>query len=358
MAIRRDTLRRMHRLATTVGGHADTTTRTLTAAWVRAWDELESAWRTTVTDLVTKAAADGQWPAPWQMARVETLAAAVVATGNALDDLTRRAQETIGTGTAAVVSATGDGEPALMASQLPSALAAAAAAGYAAKVTPTALDVIVRRAGEQVTALTRPLSAQALEAVRRALIRGVAIGDHPTRVAADMLRRVQGGFNGGLDRAIVIARTEQLDAYRTASGYVHASNADVLDGWIWHASLGTRCCPSCWGLHGTVHPLDEPGPLDHQQGRCTRLPKLRPWRDLGISLDEPADQTVDARAKWLGLSRADQDAVFGPARAELVRTGQVAWADLAVRRTTPGWRASYAPTPVRDLRQAADRTAA
>lgn len=358
MAISRETLRQLRQLATAVGGHADETTRQLAEAWVRAWDELAPAWQTAIADLIAKAAADGQWPPPWQLARVERLAAAVVATSTALDDLAAQTNVTAGSGAAAIVAATAAAEPVLIASQLPAAMATAAAAEYAAKLTPTALDVIVRRSREQITARTRPLSAAAMEAVRRSLIKGVAVGDNPKTVARDMLRRVEGDFNGGLQRAMVISRTELLDAYRTTSRYAHAANADVLAGWTWHSSLDSRTCQSCWAMHGTVHPLDEEGPLDHQQGRCTRLPKVKPWRELGIDLDESADLTPDARARFDALPEPQQLAILGPARLKLLRSGQIGWSDLATRRDTPGWRPSYVPTSVRDLQRIADRPAA
>ncbi|MFG1659070.1 phage minor head protein [Micromonospora chersina] len=355
MAISRETLRQLRQLATTVGGHADDATRKLTEAWVRAWDELAPAWQAAIADLIAKAAADGQWPSPWQLARVERLAAAVVATSTALDQLAAQANATAGAGASAIVAATAAAEPALIASQLPAAMAATAAAEYAAKLTPTALDVIVRRSREQITARNRPLSAAAIESVRRSLIKGVAVGDNPRTVARDMLARVEGDFNGGLTRALVVARTELLDAYRTTSRYAHTANADVLDGWIWHSSLDTRTCQSCWAMHGTVHPLNEEGPLDHQQGRCTRLPKVKPWRDLGVDLDEPADLTPDARARFDGLPEEQQLAILGAGRLALLNAGRIQWSDLATRRDTPGWRSSYAPTSLRDLRRIADR---
>lgn len=358
VAINRETLRLLRQLITTVGGHADDTTRRLTEAWVRAWDELAPAWQTAVAELIARAAADGQWPAPWQLARIERLGAAVVATSTALDGLAAQAGITIAAGTGPVVAATAAAEPILMASQLPAAMAAAAATGYAATLTPTALDVIVRRTREQVTARTRPLSAAATDAMRRSLIRGVAVGDNPNVVARDMLRRVEGDFNGGLTRAITIARTEMLDAYRTTSRYAHTANADVLAGWTWHSTLDSRTCQSCWAMHGTVHPVEQEGPWDHQQGRCARLPKLKPWSELGIDVDEPADRTPDAQARFDALPEERQLAILGPARLALLQSGRIQWADLATRRDTPGWRPSYTPTPVRDLQRIADRSAA
>jgi hypothetical protein len=349
VAIRRQTLRLLHQLTVTVGGEADQATRTMTAGWVRAWDELAPAWRETIAELVAKAAADGQWPPPWQLARMDRLGSAVVATSNALADLATQAGVTITAGTETIAAATVKAEPDLAASQLPPAARVAAAARYASRLNPTALDLIVRRTTQQVTALTRPLSADATEAMRRSLIRGIAVGDNPRTAAADMLRRVEGDFNGGLGRAVNVARTEMLDAYRETSRYAHSANADVLTAWVWSSALARTTCAACWSMHGTVHPLSEPGPLDHQSGKCARLPKTKSWRELGFDMDEPADLIPDAKAKFAALSEDQQVAIMGPARLDLLRSGRVGWDDLATRRANPGWRPSYVPTPAKNL---------
>src|SRR3546814_11471968 len=75
---------------------------------------------------------------------------------------------------------------------------------------------------------------------------------------------------------------------------------------IWVAQLDRRTCPSCWSQHGSKHALDEPGPLDHQQGRCARLPVTRSWRDLGFDIDDPPSVVPDAETTFRGMRRGDQ----------------------------------------------------
>src|SRR5690606_18349694 len=99
----------------------------------------------------------------------------------------------------------------------------------------------------------------------------------------------------------------------------------------------------------TVHPVTSPGPWDHQQGRCARLPVLVPWSRLGIKAPEPDDLMPDAQTVFWGLPEEDQLAIMGPGRLELLRAGAVDWADLSTQRQNPGWRPSHVPTPVRDL---------
>lgn len=357
VAVTRETLRLLRGLRVQVGDLTDDVVRNLTAAWVQAWDVLSDQWRDAVAAALTVYQQTGMWPAPWQLARIERLAAAHASTVQALTVLATTADTTTAAGAAEVIAATAAAEPAIMASQLPASLAASALKTYTARIAPSALESIALRARQQIHAETWPLSDQAVQAIRRALITGVATGAHPTDTARDMVRQVEGEFNGGLGRAVNIARTEMLDAYRAASAAVHAANANVLDGWTWIATLDRRCCPSCWAMHGTHHPLEQAGPWDHHQGRCARMPKVKSWADLGIPGVEGEDLTPDAEAVFAALSHGEQLAVMGPGRWALLNAGRVTWADLPVLRDHPGWRPSYVPRPVRDLQALADRRA-
>jgi len=102
-------------------------------------------------------------------------------------------------------------------------------------------------------------------------------------------------------------------------------------------------------MHGTEFPLDTPGPDDHPNGRCSRTPITRSWRDLGINIPEPPSVIPDAQAAFANLSQADQLRIMGPTRLDLLNRGDIKWSDLSTRRENPGWRASHNITPVRDL---------
>lgn len=131
---------------------------------------------------------------------------------------------------------------------------------------PGAVAQIVERATQQITVRHYYLEAEASQAMKRALIWGTVQGRNPREMAARMVREVQGVFNGGLTRAMVIARTEMIDAYRNAQLEFDKANKDVLAGWQWQAELSSgRTCRSCLAMHGTLHDIEEPGPLGHQQ---------------------------------------------------------------------------------------------
>ena len=103
-------------------------------------------------------------------------------------------------------------------------------------------------------------------------------------------------------------------------------------------------------MHGTEHPPSVAGPLDHQQGRCDRLPVTASWKDLGFEgVEEPPSIVPDARAWFDGLPETERAAILGDTRLALLDSGQITWDDLVTRRETRGWRPSYVPTPVAAL---------
>lgn len=353
MAIRRDTLTATRDLRATVGDEADQAVRDTTATYADAWKQAAPEYLTAATEIAALAAALGRWPYPYELARAGTLRAALTHSQAVLTTSTATAATAINGSANATIAATGHIEPAVIATQVPAAERAHVTNLVAGRVTAPAVDIVTARAASRITAVTRPVPDLVHRAIERVLTRGIAAGDNPRTVAAALLARIQGVYTLGLDRALTIARTEILDAYRAASAMVHTANRDVLDGWVWLADLGRRCCPACWAMHGTTHPIDEPGPNDHPNGRCARVPKVRPWADLGISTPEPPDLIPDARARFAALSPADQAAIMGPGRLDLLTSGRIQWDDLATTRTNHGWRDSTTPTPVRDLQRRA-----
>lgn len=348
--IGRETLRLLQGLATTVGTEIDDTVREMAADWARQWGHLSPQWRAAVVDLL-EASRSGRRLGPWDVARTGSVDSASIATDTALAALVARAATRTRRTVAPVVAATVAAEPHIIASQLPPAAAGDAAAGYAAKVDPAAVDAIRRRTSARINTVAEPVAADTSSSIRRALLRAVTRAGF---TVAAVVAEVRAVFDDAMTRTAGIARTELVDARRLTAAYVHDVNADVVAEWVWVSRLlPGRTCASCWAMHGTVHPLTEPGPLDHLYGQCNRVPKLKPWTELGYSDDEPAGLIPDARARFDALPEADQLRILGPARLDLYTTGQISWDDLAVKRTNPGWRDSYTPTRVRDLQRLA-----
>lgn len=350
MAIGRETLRLLDGMRVDMLRPVDDASSALIRAWGSTWNELAVEWDSALSDLIG-ASRDGKWPSRAQIRRAKKVQAALSVTREALLDLSRQMPVTVTQALPTMADDAIEWSRRLTASQYPAeAGTVTQIASNFDRVDPRAVDAIVRRTTERVTSLARPLSAQAEQAMRSSLVRGVALGQNPREAARAMLARVEGDFNGGRNRALVIARSEMLDAHRAAGMAQDVANSENLTGWQWGATLDRRTCPSCLSKHGSLHPVDEPGPYDHQQGRCARIPKAKSWRDLGFDIDEPADIFPDARSWFDGLPGEDQEFVMGRARLDLLQSGQVSWDDLATRRTTDGWRDSFAPTPVKDLR--------
>ncbi len=118
------------------------------------------------------------------------------------------------------------------------------------------------------------LNDQGLDAGRQArdvLTNAVAQGTGPRQVAkelASILSRSQW-------RAEQTARNVLLDSHRLASLRTYAANGDILDGWIWTASLSSRTCLACVALHGHAFSLREQFMPRHVACRCSPRPKLK-----------------------------------------------------------------------------------
>jgi hypothetical protein len=207
---------------------------------------------------------------------------------------------------------------------------------------------IFTRTSRRVSILVRAIPDHVDTAMRRTIAR-VAMSRLRPDTSQMLLRNTEAAFNLGLSRALVIARTEALDAHRQAAAVGQAANAEVLEGWIWLARLDRDTCSACFVLHGSVHPLTEMGPDGHQQCRCQRVPKAKSWKELGFDIPEPDDLIPDGQSIFRSMPREQQLRILGPTRLDLLDRGDIEWGDLATERRTPGWRRSFVPTPVNQL---------
>lgn len=337
MAVTGRTLRLERRLRRDLQRITDLQTRDLVAAWATAWDEVATDLHAVLIDQL--AAGDGVTRA--QLLRSTRLTAALREIHEQLVDLAAQAGVRITADLQDVLDVTLGAQASIIDSQLPPNAMQLLGIEQWSRVDAAQLEAIVRRSTEQITALTRPLPMEAYAVVRRELIRGVAAGANPRVTARRMVARAGQGFNGGLHRALIIARTETLDAYRAATQASDIANADVLASWVWTADLGPRTCPACWSMHGRQFPASEPGPLGHQQCRCSRVPVTKPWSELGLAVREPVSLLPDPAARFEELPVADQRRILGPARFAAWQAGQYPMEDWATRRTTPGWRDSF-----------------
>ncbi|NUR90849.1 MAG: phage head morphogenesis protein [Nonomuraea sp.] len=321
----------------------DAHTRDLVRAWVDAWNEVEPDLRAALLEQLVA----GEQVTRAQLLRSIRLRRALETIATQLQALAEQAGVRITADLQTVVDTAGAAQASVIDSQLPPGYLKPSDLDVWSRVDARQVTAIVDRVTQQITARARPLAADAYDAVRRELIRGVAAGSNPRATADRILQRTQGRFNGGLTRALVISRTETLDAHRAATQLAQAQQADVLAGWTWVAKLDARTCRSCWTQHGRLHDLADPGPLDHQQGRCARVPTTKSWADLGFDhVEEPPSVLPDAAAVFAALSPVQQRAVLGPAGYDAWQAGGFPMDSWSQRRTSAGWRDSYAVAPV------------
>lgn len=343
MAIRRDALTAARRSRAEVDTVLDGVTRSLTAAWVKAWDDLEAEFDRTLRDLVSEAPGD-RGPSRVRIRKDERLQFAMGRVSRAMRDLmTLTRNETL----AAVRVVIADGDRAqreIIALQLPKAHR-----GLVESRRSDLTDAFTR-ASRRIAALTRALPDYVDQVMRRTIAR-VAMSRLRPDTSQMLLKQTEAAFNIGLARALVIARTEALDAHRQAAAIGQAANSDVLNGWIWLARLDRYTCSACFVMHGSVHALSEMGPDGHQQCRCQRVPKAKSWQELGIDIGmtEPDDLIPDGQTIFRSMPREHQLRILGPTRLRLLDSGEIEWGDLATERRNPGWRRSYVPTPVNRL---------
>ncbi|ABK02758.1 phage putative head morphogenesis protein, SPP1 gp7 family [Arthrobacter sp. FB24] len=346
MAITPETLRIVDRLRAQLTVMTDAQTVALTRAWVEAWDALVPDFEVALIELM--AGASGGVLSRGQVAKSIRLRDALQASRGMLDQLATVAEVTVAGDVAQAVLDAVDGHAALVTSQLPPN---AASVGVSfTRMSPDALAAIVERTTAQIHSATLPLAADTERVMKRALIRGIAVGDNPRRTASRIMAQTEQRFNGGLTRALVISRTETLDAHRAATQASEKTNTKILEEWEWHAALDARTCPSCLAQHGTRHSLTESGPNDHHQGRCARVSVTKSWAELGFTgIEEPASLTPGSQDWFNNLTADSQLAIMGPGRLELLNAGKISWADLSTVKQTDGWRDSHTATTLKDL---------
>lgn len=108
-------------------------------------------------------------------------------------------------------------------------------------------------AGTPLGSLLGTLPGESAQAATRALMRGTALGWHPSRTAQAMRQ----GASLAYERALLIARTEQLRVYREATREQYAASG-VVEGYRRVASRSGRTCIACLLADGRFYTLDVP----------------------------------------------------------------------------------------------------
>ncbi|WP_176337806.1 phage minor head protein [Kocuria salina] len=348
MAVNDDALAHVRDASALTKRIQDEYVRDIVAAWVGAWNDLRPQFEDALSDVML-GAEDG-YVTHAQMSKATRLAKALKAAHTQLTFLSEENERLIVRDLDDAISAVVDANAAAIASQLPAGQAGLVVTWD--RMSDDALAAIVTRTTQQVQSARWHLADDAVAAMKKNLIRGIAVGDNPRKVRGKMVKDTETAFNGGLSRTLNLARTEMMDAHRFASQASDEANKDIVKGWTWITELSSRTCIACAVMHGTEHPMTEMGPKGHQSCRCTRAPITKSWAELGIPGIEDDKPTLQDPEAWFNNLTADSQLdVMGKSqkRLDAYLNGDVTWSELASTKKTPAWRDSIVPIPVRDL---------
>lgn len=169
------------------------------------------------------------------------------------------------------------------------------------------------------------------------LVEGLATGAGPRTTA----RIMADGMAGNLDRALTIARTEQLRALRT-SNLAQMDQSNVVDGYIRRAQRSGNVCPACLSLDGQEYETMEEAQFEsHPNCSCFASPILK----YGGTPAFPSGP------EWFDtLPEKQQRSMLGAGRFGLYQDGNLDWGRVATIQNNPVWGKTVQQTPLGDLR--------
>jgi SPP1 gp7 family putative phage head morphogenesis protein len=201
----------------------------------------------------------------------------------------------------------------------------------------SAIESMVGLAGDgsPLRTLLKDSWPAAVEGLTSQLINAIALGKNPTETA----RAMRDGFGVGFNRAINIARTEQLRVYRTANlEQYKASN--LVKGYKRLSARDVRVCPAClMADDGTIYALDVSFEA-HPQCRCTLVPVV-----VGL----PVVAWQDGQSWFMAQTPAAQRGILGSGRFDAWQSGQFDLADLVRREDDDSWGTSLRTANLKEL---------
>lgn len=184
----------------------------------------------------------------------------------------------------------------------------------------------------------RALTPAAVEGLTNTLIEAVTRGWNPRKTA----RAMRDGLTQGLQKALTIARTEQLRVYRMASDQQYRESG-VVRGKRRIAAKDGRACLACLAMDGEYIPVGMEM-YDHPNGRCTAVPVIE-----GV----PALSWQQGPDWFASLPPERQQSIMGPGHYKAWREGLFDFRDLATPTYDSTWGRGLQVTPLSRLASAA-----
>lgn len=201
-------------------------------------------------------------------------------------------------------------------------------------VNQYAVAAAAGRLSKPVSVYLQQLPRLSRQRAQQMITTGVTLGWHPRRVAREMARTADITHA----RALVVARTEMLRAYREGNRAQWLDGGQVK-GWVWQAALTGRTCPVCWAMNGTYHPISQPL-TSHPNCRCTQVPIP----------DGYTHRVPDPDERFAQLDEATQRRILGPGRHDVWKAGGHRLSDFIEARNDPVYGVQRTVKPVRALR--------
>ncbi|HBG77490.1 MAG TPA: phage head morphogenesis protein [Phycisphaerales bacterium] len=141
-----------------------------------------------------------------------------------------------------------------------------------------------------------------------------------------------------------IVRTSVSHVSDVARTETFKENSEVIKGVQLHATLDTQTCEQCMAEDGKIYEIDEaPAAPFHFSCRCTKIPVLKSWKELGINLKEAPEGTRASMngqvptsltyGQWLKNQSAEiQNDALGIGKAKLFRDGKITVGDFVDNR--------------------------
>lgn len=212
--------------------------------------------------------------------------------------------------------------------------------------------------GSALYDLFKEIGPNAVAGARGVFGQAMVEGWNP-RKTADALEETLGIAR---NRAVMIARTESIRAYRIAGQRQMLANQDVVEGWVWYASHTDHTCPVCLAMDGSEHPVGEI--MDsHPNCRCTMVPLVKslagivseaegqePGEDGSLSI--PSRQTG---SDWFAQQAPEmQRATLGPSKYDLYAAGKIHLQDLVEDTYNDRWGRGKKERSLKSLMQMVD----
>ncbi len=179
----------------------------------------------------------------------------------------------------------------------------------------------------------RALSDVSIQGLTDKLIEGLALGYNPRKTA----RMMADGLAAGLEKALTIARTEQIRAYREGTRTQY--EAMGIKRYRRHCAKTDRTCLACLALDGKIYAVNRV--MDsHPNCRCFMVAVVQ-----GMEEDRASAQ------EWFGgLDEARQREILGKGRFELYQQG-VPLEKMVRVRHDPVWGPTVGVEGVKEIKK-------